>query len=206
MILNLRDFEREVKSRLKPKRFSHSLNVRKIALELAKIHRLDLYKVELAALGHDIAKNLKMQEVDLKMQEFLFKPTQDQIDNPSLLHGPLGALTLKNEFHVEDEDIFEAIYYHTSGKVEMGKIALAIYISDYLDFDKELEAQKEIYKMAKTDLYKAALAVCSCKLRHVISTFRPLTLESVNFYHWLINHNRKKLELEREQSLESPHT
>ena len=50
-----------------------------------------------------------------------------------ILHGPVGAWIAEKEFGVTDEDILNAIRYHTTGRAEMCKLEKIIFIADMIE-------------------------------------------------------------------------
>ena len=52
-----------LKDNLKPSRYGHTLGVVKTAIELAEIYNEDKQKAEIAALCHDIAKNMSYEDM-----------------------------------------------------------------------------------------------------------------------------------------------
>jgi nicotinate-nucleotide adenylyltransferase len=59
--------------------------------------------------------------------------SRQEQEKPALLHGKAGAILLRGKFGVEDEDILEAIRYHTTGKIGMGPLAQAVYVADKIE-------------------------------------------------------------------------
>ena len=57
-MISVDEAKRLAKKNLSPKRYEHTCNVRKLAVKLAKAHGADEKKAALAALLHDIAKEL----------------------------------------------------------------------------------------------------------------------------------------------------
>ena len=57
------DILKWVESRLKPKRFKHTLGVEETAIRLARLYGVDPHEASLAALLHDNAKNLTTEEL-----------------------------------------------------------------------------------------------------------------------------------------------
>ena len=52
-----------LKNNLKPKRYNHVLGVCSTAIKLAKLYNVDENKAMIAALAHDVAKNLTKEEL-----------------------------------------------------------------------------------------------------------------------------------------------
>ena len=61
--MNQKQAKELVRSRLSDKRYEHTLNVRKMAVKLAKRHDADEDRAALAALLHDAAKEISKDEM-----------------------------------------------------------------------------------------------------------------------------------------------
>ena len=61
--MNLKQAKELVRGRLSDKRYEHTLNVRKMAVKLAKQYGVDEDKAALAALLHDSAKEISKDEM-----------------------------------------------------------------------------------------------------------------------------------------------
>ena len=66
--MNLKQAKELVRGRLSDKRYEHTLNVRKMAVKLAKQYGVDEDKAALAALLHDSAKEISKDEMRAIMQ------------------------------------------------------------------------------------------------------------------------------------------
>jgi nicotinate-nucleotide adenylyltransferase len=56
---------------------------------------------------------------------------------PSLLHGRAGAVLLKKEYGIRDQEILDAVAFHTTGSPAMGPLAKALYIADKVESSRE---------------------------------------------------------------------
>ena len=77
-----------------------------------------------------------------------------------LLHGPLGALELRERFGVEDELVLHAIRWHTPGHPDFGPEAWAMFVADKVEPAK-LARRPELQRvvdLAADSLQAAALA------------------------------------------------
>ena len=104
-----------VKKNLKENRFIHTLGVIEEAKKLAKINGVSEEKAEMAALCHDIAKNIPKTEMLEIMKENNIILTEDEENSPSIWHSILGPIVTKKELKIEDEEILSAIRWHTTG-------------------------------------------------------------------------------------------
>lgn len=141
------------------KRLEHIYNVVNFSKKLAQIHKLPERKVEVASLGHDLFRDVDPGRL-IKLAEF-YKISLDKFDKnrPILLHGKVSAEFLARKFLIDD-DIYQAIYYHTSGYEKMGDIGKALVISDSAGDDRNFEGVEELRKVSIISLnegYKLAI-------------------------------------------------
>jgi nicotinate-nucleotide adenylyltransferase len=125
--------EAEVRSLVSPSRFLHSRGAALMAYDLCVHFGLDPDRGYLAGVAHDMAKSLpegEMKRLARQEDKVFFKLEQKK---PSLLHGRAGAVLLRQKFGIEDEDILEAVRYHTTGEPGMGPLARAVYIADKIE-------------------------------------------------------------------------
>lgn len=136
------------------KRFKHTIGVVESAKLLAEIYNVDSEKCELAALLHDVTKQFNPSS-----QKKLLRNVDDKsiLNNSALWHSCTGAIYSKNVLGIEDEDILNAIKFHTTGSTSSNEIAKIIYICDYLEPSRKhetvTELRKKIGKVSLDQLY-----------------------------------------------------
>ena len=128
-------FARQALALEKAERAAHSVRVARLALTRAKDLHLSERAVLTAALMHDCAKNL--DESSPLLQGF----TPPQRVPAPVLHQYAGAFVAKNTLGVTDEDVLNAICYHTSGRENMSALEKLIFLADMLE---EGRAYKEV--------------------------------------------------------------
>ena len=114
----------------------HIQRVRTLAAELAEGHKLDVVRVDFAAAAHDIARAEANHLLLAEAQAAGIPITNVDEDNPMLLHGPVGAERLRTNLDVNDEEILEAVYWHTTALATMGPIAKVVFLADKMDLSK----------------------------------------------------------------------
>ncbi|MEE2656336.1 MAG: bis(5'-nucleosyl)-tetraphosphatase (symmetrical) YqeK [Chloroflexota bacterium] len=114
----------------------HIQRVRALAAELAEGHKLDVVRVDFAAAAHDIARAEANHLLLAEAQAAGIPITNVDEDNPMLLHGPVGAERLRTNLDVNDEEILEAVYWHTTALATMGPIAKVVFLADKMDLSK----------------------------------------------------------------------
>lgn len=164
---------------LTKKRYEHSLRVAQVANQLAKIHQVDPYKVELAALLHDIAKDQTIDELQANISQFAL-PDELLKDHYELWHGPVGARIVRDIYGVDDEEIFQAIYYHTTGRAKMSDVELIVYIADYIEPERDIPGVEYVRDLAQNNLIDAALLITSRTIKYLID--KRVTIHINTFY------------------------
>ncbi|MFW6229972.1 MAG: bis(5'-nucleosyl)-tetraphosphatase (symmetrical) YqeK, partial [Halanaerobium sp.] len=129
----------KIKKLLGKERYQHTKFVLKAALKLAKELKLNLKKVESAALLHDIAKSKSILELKKILRNSRWEPDQLEMEIVPVLHAPAGAVMAEEIFGVSDLEILEAIRFHTLGHPQMGKIAQVIYAADFISEDRNFD-------------------------------------------------------------------
>jgi len=176
-----------IKSRLKEimseERFEHSVNVSRVARELALKYDYNVDKAEVAGLLHDCAKDLDYNILEKMVLEYSIK-TDEIIQNiPKLLHPLVGAAIAENEFNIQDPAILKAIRAHSTGAAQMSLLDKIIYLSDKIEPLRNNEGVEEVRKMAWKDLNKAVLMVLDKGLIYLISKgslIHPVSIEARN--------------------------
>lgn len=143
-------------SYLKPKRMPHVLGTEQEAVRLARRYGADETKARIAALLHDCTKKL-----DLDAQLALCKKygiTLDALEQKALklLHSKTGAAIARSVFGVED-DVCDAIFYHTTGKPDMTLLEKIIYLADYIEPTRDFPGVEELRKTVYEDLDRGLL-------------------------------------------------
>lgn len=144
---NISQFDNVVKSMLSERRYKHSLNVAKLAKELAFYHGVDEEKAYVAGLLHDITK-----EFDDNWQDECLIKHHDEVKLKAprkIKHSYTAKYYLQDEFNIDDEDILDAVYNHTICMSDK-KLSKIIYIADKREEGRKLDNAP--VELAKRDL------------------------------------------------------
>jgi len=173
-----------VKSELSEERYLHSVGAMEAAADLALKNGVDAQKARVAALLHDCAKELSVEEMLFKAHNYKVAIDEVSMWETVLIHGPLGAKIAEHEYSVEDQEILDAIECHTTGKKNMTKLDKIIYISDYIEPYRDFEGVSELRRMAMEDLDVAVKFALDLTITDLLNTGRlihPRTLEARNY-------------------------
>ena len=118
---------------LDEERLWHTLGVMNMAAALAMVHQVDVEKAKLAGLLHDCAKCIPTKKKLKICKEYAIPVTDFELEHPVLLHAKVGVWVAQEKYGVYDEEILQAISYHTTGSDFMSQLDKIIYIADYIE-------------------------------------------------------------------------
>ena len=138
---------------------AHIFRTRDVGLDLAARHGIDEQRAELAILGHDVARAAKKKDILRQAERFALSPLEIEQKAPVMLHGPVGAELLRHEDGLDDEEILDAVRYHTTGHPNLTQLGLLVFISDKLEPRKikSYPYQQELRHIANESLGQAVL-------------------------------------------------
>ena len=163
-----------VKSRLSEKRYKHTINVKKMAVKLAKRYGADEEKAALAALLHDSAKELPKAEI---LQIFADNAiiAKNAAKRPApVWHGYAASILCQTQWGVTDPEILSAIECHTTGKQNMSLLDKIIYMADMTSAERDWPGVEKLRKLEKKNLDAAMLAALKQTNDFVLSQGKPL--------------------------------
>lgn len=127
--------DKHLKQNLSNKRYNHSVEVARMAKRISEQFGFDSEKAYTAGLCHDIARELPL--ASLKDNVYNWKAfSEDFYTHTNLYHGPVGAYILQSEFNITDNELLEAVAYHSIGHKDMCDIAKVVYVADYISMDR----------------------------------------------------------------------
>ncbi len=127
------NFRKDLEKDLTQHRFEHSLGVEYTSACLAIVYGADVTAARIAGLLHDCAKCLPDDEQIRIMEKAGQPPLQEEYDDHSLLHAKCGAVLARDKFGIDDEDILNAIRFHTVGRPNMSLLEKIVYIADFME-------------------------------------------------------------------------
>ena len=164
----------------------HAATVREKALDLATINRIDAAKVEIASTAHDIARAMKESDLMARAEAYGLPvhPVERQV--PVLLHGPVGSEMLRRECGIEDPEILEAVYWHSTFNRGLGPVAKIAFLADKLDHVKagRYPYQGRVDNLARESLNDAVLAFIQEELASLLKAnqlIHPASIEGLNY-------------------------
>lgn len=174
MAISYEQAEKMVRETLSPKRYTHTVNVKNMAVELAERYGEDPQKAALAAILHDSVKERSKEELHRILEENAEVAGSALNSAPPIWHGPCAAITAKNEWGVQDPEILSAIWCHTTGRPGMTRLDKIIYLSDMISEERDYPEVEELRTLARKDLDEAVLTAVRYSIRWIQESGKPL--------------------------------
>ena len=138
-------------SYLKNQRIPHVLGTEQEAIRLAEHYGADVHKARVAALLHDCTKKLGMEDQMALCSRYQIALDQLEQNALKLLHAKTGAAIARDVFGVDDE-IYTAIYWHTTGHAHMTQMEKILYLADYIEPTRDFPGVDQLRKVCYESL------------------------------------------------------
>ena len=178
----------KVRDQLTEHRYQHTIGVMETAIVLAERFGADPRKAELAAIFHDYAKFRPKEE----MRQIIVEqnmPAELLQYNSELWHAPVGAYLAEIEAGVTDQEVLDAIRYHTSGRIGMTLLDKIIYLADYIEPGRHFPGVEEVREMAREDLDKALIQSMNNTIQFLMKKNQPVFPDTFNAYNSIVQNS-----------------
>ena len=135
-----------LQSLMKQSRYEHSLNVSERAAFLAEKYGADGTAARVAALLHDCTKKLDMAEQLALCEQYGIRLDPLEQKALKLLHAKTGAAIARHVYGVDNE-VYEAILYHTTGRAGMSLMEKILYLADYIEPSREFANDPDVVRL-----------------------------------------------------------
>ena len=136
-------------SYLKPKRMPHVLGTAEEAARLARCFGADEARARVAGLLHDCTKKLDMAEQLALCEQYGISLDPLEQKALKLLHAKTGAAIARHVYGVDNE-VYEAILYHTTGRAGMSLMEKILYLADYIEPSREFANDPDVVRLRET--------------------------------------------------------
>lgn len=183
--MDIKQIEKILKGMLPERRLKHSLNVSKCAVKLSEIYKCDKEKAEIAGLVHDCAKYFTDEQIEDSIKRFNVELDPLEVNNIALSHSVIGSYVAVDIFNIKDEEIINAIKYHTTGKENMSLLEKIIYMADLIEEDRNFPRVEELRELTYSGkLEEALLLSFNNTIKFVIDNnqlIHPRTIKARNY-------------------------
>lgn len=187
MTYNVDGYINLIKTRLSEYRFHHSVCVAESAVALAKRFGADEEKARVAGILHDVMKEASLEEHLAECEKAGVQMSELELKNKKLHHQISGAAFVKCELGIEDEDIINAIRFHTTARENMSLLEQIIYLADYISDDRDYEDVDVMRRKVSQGLESGMLYAMRYTIVDLANHARPIHPDTVSAYNWVIN-------------------
>ncbi|EES51309.1 UNVERIFIED_ORG: phosphohydrolase [Clostridium botulinum] len=156
-MLSIEEIKLYLKENLNSNRYNHTLGVVETAKKLAEVNKISIEKAEIAALAHDVAKNLSLQKMQSIIEKNNIELTNTEKENSNLWHSIIAPIEARNKLKIDDEDILDAVRWHTTGKENMSILTKIIYIADMIEPGRDFPGVEKIRQTTFENLDEGVL-------------------------------------------------
>ncbi len=184
--LSYENLKSVLEKRLNEKRFYHSLCVADEAKRLAIKYGGDAEKCYLAGLLHDITKNSPQEEHLQIFETFGIMLNDIEKNAEKLWHAISGEAYIKYVLNIDDNELLDAVRYHTTAKSGMTLTAKILYLADFTSKDRDYDDVEEMRKLVDISLEKAMVYALKYSIKDLVEQSRAIHMDTLEAYNELM--------------------
>lgn len=188
----IENIKKDLLENISENRYLHTMRVVETCERLAKVHNEDLEKVRLAALLHDSAKFISKDRVFEMAKELDILDDEIYGYNIALVHAPLAAKIASDKYAIKDQDILNAISYHTTCRENMSLLEKIVFMGDYIEPSRDFRGIEEIRKLAFDDLDGSLILAIDTNIKFLLERGKLISLDSIKARNYLLIEKIKK--------------
>jgi len=185
----LEDLKKDIRSKMYPKLYQHSISTLKFAEELADIYIFkgsnkksstieSFFKLCISCILHDYGKIFRYEELVKIVKDEKIAVSEFELNSPSLIHSFVGSYLVKRDFDIIDEEILNSIKFHTVGYYNMSINDKILYISDKLEENRKYDRLENLRKLSHENIDLCLLEVYKSNIIYVLNRNRLLYPET----------------------------
>lgn len=171
-------------SMVRAKRIPHIKGTEEEAVRLAARWGVDETLARRAAILHDCTKYLELDEQLALCAKYGVELDELERRAVKLLHSKTGACIAKHVFG-EDEQVYQAIFWHTTGKADMSMAEKVIYLADYIEPTRDFDGVEPLRALAYENIDKALLMGMEMTIEEMTQRGNPIHRNTQAARDWL---------------------
>lgn len=175
----------DIRARLSDRRYEHSLQVAKSAVELADRYGGDAQGLYFAGLMHDVLKEQPRDEALAFFAAHGVSLTPVERSAPKLWHAMAGAIYLKETYGFPEE-LVSAVRYHTTGRENMTLPEKILFIADFISADRDYPGVDNMRERAQISLEYAMEEGLRFTIFELSEKCRPIHPDTVACYNEIV--------------------
>ena len=174
-------------SMMRAKRIPHVMGGEEEAVTLAQRGGADPELARRAGILHDCTKYYELPEQLDICEEYGVRLDALEQKAVKLLHSKTGACIARGVFGQPDA-VYDAIFWHTTGKADMTTLEKVLYIADYMEPNRDFDGVERLRHLAYTDLDKAMLLGVEMTIQEMQQRQVPIHTNTLQASDWLRQH------------------
>lgn len=169
------------------KRVRHIRGTEEEAVRLAQRWGADEDMARRAGILHDCTKYLELEEQLEICRKYGVELDELEQVAVKLLHSKTGAC-IAREIFGEPDEVFDAIFWHTTAKDDMTTLEKILYVADYIEPNRDFDGVERLRALAYEDLDKALLLGVETTIQEMIDRNRITHSKTLLARDWLRQH------------------
>lgn len=190
----IEEIQNWLKENLNEERYIHSLGVMEAAVELAQMFGFDVEKAKITGLLHDAAKCFSNEKLLEIIRQHIPEVEECELLNYKTLHAPVSAYLAKERFGIEDNEILDAIRWHTLGRCDMTEFEKIIFLADKIEAKtREAEFRHQCLELLKQEngLNKALFLCFEATIKSLVDRKLAICHITIDVYNELLEDTKK---------------
>ena len=192
--MNTDFIEKYITDNFSEKRRIHTYGVRDTSVKLARKYGADPEKARACSLYHDMFRRASDELIEEYIKNYGLDPKYR--GDPDLAHSKIAAIYMKREMGIDDEDMLNAVAYHTTGRAGMSVLEKVIFLADSIEPARDYPSVDYLRELADEDLDEACLALLERSEDYLKLKGREMDPDSISFIKEL-RHSLKEDEIEK---------
>lgn len=160
-------------SMIRAKRIPHVRGCEEEAVRLARHWGEDEDIARAAAILHDCTKYLELEEQLSLCEKYGIMLDSLEQKAVKLLHSKTGAGVAKYVFGMPDA-VYDAIFWHTTGKADMTMLEKILYIADYMEPNRDFDGVEKLRDLVYVNLSAACLLGLEMSIEDLTARGNPV--------------------------------
>ena len=152
-----KEFLHLIRERLPDEKVSHCIFVAEYAASLSARAGVPHDEIVTAGMLHDLCRTESHEVLLTRARGYGIDITEAALAHPGLLHGPVAAEECRDELGIWDDDVYNAIYWHTTGRTGLGRIGQLLFLADFSEPTRKFPEAAEARALAREEGFEAAL-------------------------------------------------
>ena len=166
------------------KRVRHIRGTEEEAVRLARRWGADETHARRAGILHDCTKYLELDEQLAICGQHGVELDELERRAVKLLHSKTGACIARHVFGEPDE-VYSAIFWHTTAKADMTALEKIIYVADYMEPNRDFPGVERLRELAYQDLDRALLLGGETTIQEMKDRNLPVHKNTLQAQAWL---------------------